>query len=234
MKAWKRTAAMLLCIAACAGFAGCGLAKETGNLVKDVTKMVKGFTEGEEPYYTLDPDLKPLDADDFNVYEDGKAVLTTDEMGEYGFNFQYPFSGHMREDYKGAPYDFREQDIVTKRGIGVGSTINEVAAAYDDIGFALLMKEGVDTFDISIEEIREIVNKAKRDEETTFYTERYITKDGQILTTAGVHQYVKENHLVGEYVVSHMEEFFDEAWSMWFHVKNGSVTGIGLGDDLHN
>ena len=234
MKTWKRTAAILLCIAACAGLAGCGLAKETGKLVKDVTKLVKGFTEGEEPYYTLDPNLKPPNVDDLNVYEDGKAILTTNKMGNTGFFFSKPYSEYQGDGYMGEPYDFQGHDLKTKRGIGVGSTIDEVAEAYADIGFALLMKEGVDTFDISIEEIRDIVNKAKRDEETTFYTERYITKDGQILTTAGVHQYIKENHLGGVEVFTHLDEYFDEAWSMWFYVENRVVTKIGINDDLHN
>ena len=230
MKAWKRTAAILLCIAACAGLAGCGLAKETGNLVKDVTETVKRFTEGEEPYYTLDPNLKPLNVEDFDLCEDGKAVLTLEELGEFKtFSTSHLDSQYYGDRYKGKPYDFRGHTIETNRGIKSGSTMQEVVAAYKGHAFVLRTQEDKSIFDVSIEEVAQ---EAENNEEVVFYSNIYILKGQEILTTAGFHQYIKENHLSGQYVVNHMDEYFEKALSVRFGVKDGIIDGIAIWNEM--
>lgn len=231
----KKGIAAILCAALCMGLAGCGLIEPLADLGKDSVKLVKNLAGIKDPpYYTLDENLRPLDADDFDVYEDGKAILVTEEMS--GCYFNEPYSEQLGEKYTGEPYDLRGRDITTKRGIRIGSTMEEVEQAYGGVGFATPDEdpEKVNVFDIPIEEVAERAKKAKKDEEVYFYTKRYITKDGQVLTTAGYHNYVRENNLVGEYVGTHKDEFLDSAWIMAFRVKNDVITAIAVSNDLIN
>ncbi|MEA4854739.1 MAG: hypothetical protein VB082_10780, partial [Christensenella sp.] len=212
-------------LAMCMGLAGC-------SVVKDVAELVRELTNTEERNYVRDPSLKALpDLSEFDVYEDGKPVLTTEEMGE-GFSFNEPYSSHFGEGYLGIEYDFSGRELSTKRGIHIGSTMEEVVEAYPDIAFKLFPEKagGQSTFDISAAQVEKMVSK--REGEQFFYTERYDTKEGEVLTEAGFCDFIYDNNLNGNYVVNNMNEYFDQQRSINLHVENGVIVELGISNSL--
>ena len=128
----KRILAAVTVVALCMAFVGCG-----GIFLSKNDK---------EKFYVTDPSLHVLeDMDEFGVYEDGKAILMPEEMGDgmdRGITFNKPYSEYFGEYYTGKEYDFRGRDITTKRGIGIGSTMEEVIEAYPDIAIGLQRENG--------------------------------------------------------------------------------------------
>ncbi|MEA4854422.1 MAG: hypothetical protein VB082_09145, partial [Christensenella sp.] len=214
-------------LAMCMGLAGC-------SVVKDVAELVRELTNTEERNYVRDPSLKALpDLSEFDVYEDGKPVLTTEEMSE-GFNFTKLKSTLLVEKYTGKEYDFSGRELSTKRGIHIGSTMEEVVEAYPDIAFALFAEKAGEpnVFDISAAQVEEQIKNSK--EEKWFFTSRYVTKEGEVLTEAGFCDFIYDNNLNGNYVVNNMNEYFDQYWELTFHVKDGIITVIKIADALRD
>ena len=219
----KRVLVMALSAILCLSLAGCGMLGSLAGLLKN----------GDRDYI-VDDSLRPPEEDDFNVYEGGRLVFSTEDM-IVGFNFKAPYAENLKEEYTGEPYDFRGREIETKRGIHIGSTMEEVVEAYGGTAFALPCKGPDDyytVFDISVEEVARELKKGKKGEEQSFYTERYVTKEGEALTIAGTHDFVYDNHYSGLEVFTHLDEYYDSAWSLWFHVTDGVITGIGVSNDL--
>ena len=196
---------------------------------------------GERSNFIVDPSLHVLeDMDEFGVYEDGKAILMPEEMGDgmdIGIAFNKPYSGYFGKYYTGKEYDFRGRDITTKRGIGFGSTMEEVIEAYPDVACILAPDKTKSTpdnapyiFDISPAQVEYRIRDYE-DEEPYFKIERYETRDGELLSTAGFLAYVYDNGLSGNYVVNHMEEYFESIWTISFTVKDGVITHIGIGSE---
>ncbi len=216
----KRILAAVTVVALCMAFVGCG-----GIFLSKNDK---------EKFYVTDPSLHVLeDMDEFGVYEDGKAILTAEEMENGGgFNFGNPYSEYFGGSYTGEPYDFRGRNITTKRGIGIGSTMEEVIEAYPDVAIGLRRENGELPYicDISAAQAEYRIRDYE-DEEPYFKIERYETRDGELLSTAGFLAYVYDNGLSGNYVVNHMEEYFESIWTISFTVKDGVITHIGISSE---
>jgi hypothetical protein len=212
----------------CMAFVGCGA-------ISGIGAMLVG--NGERSNFIVDPSLHVLeDMDEFGVYEDGKAILMPEEMGDgmdRGITFNEPYSGYFGEYYTGKEYDFRGRNITTKRGIGIGSTMEEVIEAYPDVAIGLQRENGELPYicDISAAQAEYRIREYET-EEQYFRIERHETKDGELLSTAGFLAYVYDNGLSGNYVVNHMEEYFDSALRISFMVEDGIITNIGIWDDL--
>ena len=222
----KRILAAVTVVALCMALVGCGALSGIG-------AMLVG--NGERSNFIVDPSLHVLeDMDEFGVYEDGKAILMPEEMGGGGFLFDEPHSGRYSEDYNylGKEYDFRGRDITTKRGIGIGSTMEEVIEAYPDVAIGLRRENGELPYicDISAAQAEYRIRDYE-DEEPYFKIERYETRDGELLSTAGFLAYVYDNGLSGNYVVNHMEEYFESIWTISFTVKDGVITHIGISSE---
>ncbi|MBC5648271.1 hypothetical protein [Christensenella tenuis] len=196
----------------------------------------------KEKFYVTDPSLHVLeDMDEFGVYEDGKAILTAEEIGEggCGFGFNIPYSDALGERYAGKEYDFRGRNITTKRGIGIGSTMEEVIEAYPDTACILapdVKKSTSDNapyiFDVSPAQVEYRIRDYE-DEEPYFRIERYETKDGELLSSAGYYDYIYDNDLSRYYVYDHEEEYFESEWALNFHIKDGVVSMLGISVDLY-
>ena len=223
----KRILAAVTIVALCMALVGCGALSGIG-------AMLVG--NGERSNFIVDPSLHVLeDMDEFGVYEDGKAILTAEEMENGGgFNFGNPYSEYFGGSYTGEPYDFRGRNITTKRGIGIGSTMEEVIEAYPDIAIGLQRENGELPYicDISAAQAEYRIRDYE-DEEPYFKIERYETRDGELLSTAGFLAYVYDNGLSGNYVVNHMEEYFKSEWALNFHIKDGVVSMLGISVDLY-
>ena len=222
----KKILAAVTVVALCMALVGCGALSGIG-------AMLVG--NGERSNFIVDPSLHVLeDMDEFGVYEDGKAILMPEEMGGGGFLFDEPHSGRYSEDYNylGKEYDFRGRDITTKRGIGIGSTMEEVIEAYPDVAIGLRRENGELPYicDISAAQAEYRIRDYE-DEEPYFKIERYETRDGELLSTAGFLAYVYDNGLSGNYVVNHMEEYFESIWTISFTVKDGVITHIGISSE---
>ena len=222
----KRILAAVTVVALCMALVGCGA-------LSGIASVFTG--NGDRDYYVTDPSLHVLeDMDEFGVYEDGKAILRPEEMGGGGFLFDEPHSGRYSEDYNylGKEYDFRGRDITTKRGIGIGSTMEEVIEAYPDVAIGLRRENGELPYicDISAAQAEYRIRDYE-DEEPYFKIERYETRDGELLSTAGFLAYVYDNGLSGNYVVNHMEEYFESIWTISFTVKDGVITHIGISSE---
>ena len=191
---------------------------------------------GDRDYYVTDPSLHVLeDMDEFGVYEDGKAILMPEEMGDgmdIGITFNEPYSEYFGKYYTGKEYDFRGRDITTKRGIGIGSTMEEVIEAYPDIAIGLSRENGELPYicDISAAQTEYRIREYET-EEQYFKIERYETRDGELLSTAGFLAYVYDNGLSGVYVVNHLEEYFKSIWTISFTVEDGVITHIEIGSE---
>ena len=224
----KRILAAVTVVALCMALVGCGALSGIG-------AMLVGDS-GSNDDFIVDPSLHVLeDIDEFGVYEDGKAILTVEEMENGGgFNFGNPYSEYFGESYTGEPYDFRGRNITTKRGIGIGSTMEEVIEAYPDVAIGLQRENGELPYicDISAAQAEYRIRDYE-DEEPYFKIERYETKDGELLSTAGFLAYVFDNGLSGNYVVNHMEEYFESRWVLNFHIKDGVVSMLGISIDLY-
>ena len=211
----------------CMALVGCGA-------LSGIASVFTG--NGDRDYYVTDPSLHVLeDMDEFGVYEDGKAILMPEEMGDgmdIGIAFNKPYSGYFGKYYTGKEYDFRGRDITTKRGIGIGSTMEEVIEAYPDVAIGLRRENGELPYicDISAAQAEYRIRDYE-DEEPYFKIERYETRDGELLSTAGFLAYVYDNGLSGNYVVNHMEEYFESIWTISFTVKDGVITHIGIGSE---
>ena len=233
MNGRKKILAVAVCAALCVGLAGCTLIESAVGIAEGTKKLLT--PKSGEKEYIYDENLKVLGLDEFYIYEDGKPVLTTEEMGETAFSGGNPYSEYFGERFEGQPYDLRGHTLETKRGIGIGSTIDEVVEAYDGYAFAWRSRERgvIDTFDLSISQIAERVNEIPKDENVSFYTEIYITKDGQRLSTGGFRKYLDDDiHVNGQYVVNHMDEYFEQAWSLYIAVENGIVVGWSIGNEM--
>ncbi|WP_066649061.1 hypothetical protein [Christensenella timonensis] len=233
MNGRKKILAVAVCAALCVGLAGCTLIESAVGIAEGTKKLLT--PKSDEKEYIYDENLKVLGLDEFYIYEDGKPVLTTEEMGNQDFSPADPYSEYYGERFEGQPYDLRGHAFGTKHGIGIGSTMEEMVEAYDGYAFAWRRKEpgGIDTFDLSIEQIAEMVKEAPTDEIVGFYTEIFITKDGQKLTTAGFMNYLENDiHVNGQYVVNHMDEYFEQAWSLYIAVENGIVVGWSIGNEM--
>ena len=223
----KRILAAVTVVALCMAFVGCG-----GIFLSKNDK---------EKFYVTDPSLHVLeDMDEFGVYEDGKAILTAEEMENGGgFNFGNPYSEYFGGSYTGEPYDFRGRNITTKRGIGIGSTMEEVIEAYPDVACILAPDKTKSTpdnapyiFDISPAQVEYRIRDYE-DEEPYFRIERYETKDGELLSSAGYYDYIYDNDLSRYYVYDHEEEYFKSEWALNFHIKDGVVSMLGISVDLY-
>ncbi|WP_353422904.1 hypothetical protein [Christensenella massiliensis] len=218
----KRILAAVTVVALCMAFVGCG-----GIFLSKNDK---------EKFYVTDPSLHVLeDMDEFGVYEDGKAILMPEEMGDgmdIGITFNKPYSEYFGEYYTGKEYDFRGRDITTKRGIGIGSTMEEVIEAYPDIAFLLFSEDAGDQniFDLSPAQVEYRIRDYE-DEEQYFIIQRYELKDGELLSGAGYCDYIHENGLHGGYVFANQEEYFESIWEISFTVKDGVITHIGIGSE---
>ena len=211
----------------CMALVGCGA-------LSGIASVFTG--NGDRDYYVTDPSLHVLeDMDEFGVYEDGKAILMPEEMGGGGFLFDEPHSGRYSEDYNyylGKEYDFRGRDITTKRGIGIGSTMEEVIEAYPDIAFSLKPDGGGTPyiFDLSPAQVEYRIRDYE-DEEQYFIIQRHELKDGELLSSAGYCDYIHENGLHGGYVFANQEEYFESIWTISFTVEDGVITHIGIGSE---
>ena len=218
----KRILAAVTVVALCMALVGCGGIFLSKN--------------DDEKFYVTDPSLHVLeDMDEFGVYEDGKAILTAEEMENGGgFNFGNPYSEYFGGSYTGEPYDFRGRNITTKRGIGIGSTMEEVIEAYPDVAIGLQRENGELPYicDISAAQAEYRIRDYE-DEEPYFKIDRHETRDGEILSTAGFLAYVYDNGLSGNYVVNHREEYFESEWTLNFHIKDGVVSMLGISVDLY-
>lgn len=85
-----------------------------------------------------------LKLDDFDIYENGKAVLKSNDFEN---NFESIEALQM--------YDFEGRKLETKRGIGLGSSAREVAEAYKGIKSPML------DANLTLEEYLESSNKAE-------------------------------------------------------------------------
>ncbi len=224
MNRGKKGLAVALCAALCLSLAGCTLIESVVGIAEGAQKLLA--PKSEEKEYIFDENLKVLALDEFYIYEDGKPVLTVEGMGNQDFSPE-DYSGYYGKRYEGTPYDLRGHTLETKRGIGNGSTMDEIVEAYTGYAFAWRSRdwEVIDTFDLSIEQIAELVSASPEDEVVECYADIYITKDGQALTTGGFRKYLDDNHLGGQYVVNHMDEFFEQAWNLGFAIKDGVVVG---------
>ena len=223
----KRILAAVTVVALCMALVGCGALSGIG-------AMLVG--NGERSNFIVDPSLHVLeDMDEFGVYEDGKAILMPEEMGDgmdIGITFNKPYSEYFGEYYTGKEYDFRGRDITTKRGIGIGSTMEEVIEAYPDIAFLLFSEDTGDQniFDLSPAQVEYRI-RDHEDKEQYFKTVRFKTKDGELLSSAGYCDYIHENGLHGGYVFANQEEYFESIWEISFTVKDGVITHIGIGSE---
>ena len=226
MNGRKKILAVAVCAALCVGLAGCTLIESAVGIAEGTKKLLT--PKSGEKEYIYDENLKVLSLDEFYIYEDGKPVLTTEEMGNQDFSPADPYSGYYGDRFVGKPYDLRGHAFGTKHGIGIGSTMEEVVEAYDGYAFAWRRKEPeeIDAFDLSIEQIAEMVKEAPTDEIVEFYTSIYVTKDGQKLSTGGFRNYLDDDlHVNGQYVVNHMDEYFEQAWSLRFAAEDETIIG---------
>ena len=233
MNGRKKILAVAVCAALCVGLAGCTLIESAVGIAEGTKKLLT--LKSDEKEYIYDETLKVLGLDEFYIYEDGKPVLTVEELGGQDFDTDNPYSEYYGERFEGQPYDLRGHTLESKRGIGKGSTMEEVVEAYDGYAFAWRSFEHgvIDIFDLSIEQIAEMVTEVPQDEEAAFYADIYITKDGQKLTTAGFRNYLENDiHVNGQYVVNHMDEYFEQAWSLYIAVENGIVVGWSIGNEM--
>ena len=86
----KRILAAVTVVALCMALVGCGALSGIG-------AMLVG--NGERSNFIVDPSLHVLeDMDEFGVYEDGKAILMPEEMGDgmdIGITFNKPYSEYF-------------------------------------------------------------------------------------------------------------------------------------------
>ncbi len=223
----KQILAAVTVVALCMALVGCGALSGIG-------AMLVG--NGERSNFIVDPSLHVLeDMEEFGVYEDGKAILMPEEMGDgmdRGITFNKPYSEYFGEYYTGKEYDFRGRDITTKRGIGIGSTMEEVIEAYPDIAIGLQRENGELPYicDISAAQAEYRIREYET-EEQYFRIERHETRDGELLSSAGYYDYIYDNDLSRYYVYDHEEEYFKSIWTISFTVEDGVITHIGIGSE---
>ena len=229
MNGLKKILAVAVCAALCVGLAGCTLIESAVGIAEGTKKLLT--PKSGEKEYIYDESLEVLGLDEFYIYEDGKPVLTVEELGGQDFGTDDPYSEYYGEKFEGQPYDLRGHTLETKRGIGIGSTIDEVVEAYDGYAFAWSSKESgkIDTFDLTIEQVAELAKAAPENKMAGFHTDVFVTKDGQRLSTGGFRKYLDDDiHVNGQYVVNHMDEYFEQAWSLRFGIKDGIITGFSV------
>ncbi|MDL2238509.1 hypothetical protein LJC56_11920, partial [Christensenellaceae bacterium OttesenSCG-928-K19] len=145
--------------------------------------------------------------DEFAVYEDGEQILTLEEieMTDWPrFIFAAPYSEYYWSKYLGTPFDFREQNITTKRGIKIGSSMEDIVAAYSGIEFYWMsvgfdndgnLKEDVlKTIEELADEWAELEQQAREmGVNASFYTDTYFMIDGTALTISEFRVLAEEN-----------------------------------------
>ncbi len=101
----------------------------------DIMSLKDMLTGATEAPAAPTAQTEPLTKEDFDIYEDGKCILKTEDYEYSGFFF----ADELAENYAG-------RALETKRGIAIGSTAQEIAEAYGDIVPSLIgksKKEGI-------------------------------------------------------------------------------------------
>ncbi|MDL2238507.1 hypothetical protein LJC56_11910 [Christensenellaceae bacterium OttesenSCG-928-K19] len=193
------------------------------------------------------PKLEALrDKSEFAVYEDGEQILTLEEieMTDWAqFFFASPYSEYHGDDYVGNSYDYRGRDITTKRGIKIGSSMEDVVAAYTGIEFYQAEFDG-DEFVYEIRTVEQVAEAEQRLREESgyegyndyqktvwFHTDTYFLHDGSALSVSAFNERVKEEGWDYYNMQRNMDEYMDAFYELRFAVMEGAVTEISLLDE---
>ena len=116
----------------------------------------------------------------------------------------------------------------SKRGIALGSTLEELAAAYPDLRFHVIYGQSED-FKIETDvSPKTIVRQAKRGTDIVFimYTQRSI--DGQILSDKAFDSYCEKNGIDGVALSSDPGKYGYECWSIIFGIDGQAVDSLSF------
>jgi len=112
--------------------------------------------------------------------------------------------------------------------------MEDVIEAYPDIACMVVPDKTKSTpdnapyiFDISPAQVEYRIRDYER-ESPFFKIERYETKDGELLSSAGYYDYIYDNDLSRYYVYDHEEEYFKSHYTISFVVEDGTITELTI------
>ncbi len=111
-----------------------------------------------------------LEQDEYGAYQGDEYVTSCVDLGYLADRCQF--------DWIGSLFDIPIEDLNTKRGIHIGSTLDEIATAYEGIHFSCSTQ---DIYDESIETLVQNIDTSESFEITTwtyFETRKYMLGEG--------------------------------------------------------
>ena len=111
-----------------------------------------------------------LGQDEFGAYRGDEYITSCADLGRLADRCQF--------DWISALFDIPVEDLNTKRGIHIGSTLDEIAAAYEGIHFSCSTQ---DIYDESIKTLIQDIDTSESFEITTwtyFETSKYMLGEG--------------------------------------------------------
>lgn len=166
-----------------------------------------------------------LGHEEFMAYpSSGDPLSPADAQGEITIN-----KSGVSLGFQSAPSDaYAGITFSSKRGIALGSTLEELAAAYPDLRFHVIYGQSED-FKVETDvSPKAIVRQAKRGTDIVFvmYTQRSI--DGQILSDKEFDSYCEKNGIDGVALSSDPGKYGYECRSMIFGIDGQAVDSISF------
>ena len=166
-----------------------------------------------------------LDAEEFMAYpSSGDPISPEDAQGEITITKNGVSLGSQS-----APSDaYAGMDFSSKRGIALGSTLEELAAAYPDLRFHVIYGQSEDFKIETGVSLKTVARQAKGGTDIVFvmYTQRSI--DGQILSDKEFDSYCEKNGIDSAALSSDPGKYGYECRSMIFGVDGQAVDSLSF------
>ena len=166
-----------------------------------------------------------LSPEEFMAYPSGGSPLSpADAQGEITIN-----KSGVSLGFQSAPSDaYASADISSKRGIRLGSTLDELAEAYPDLRFHVIYGQSED-FEVKADvSPKTVARQAKGGKDIMFlmYTQRSI--DGNILSDKEFKAYCEKNGIDGAALSSDPRAYGYECWGMIFGIDGEAVDSLSF------
>lgn len=171
------------------------------------------------------PETAALGPEEFMAYPSGGDPLSpADAQGEITITkngVSLGSQGTRSDAYTG-------MDFSSKRGIALGSTLEELAAAYPELRFHVIYGQSED-FKVKADiPLKTVARQAKSGKDIVFitYTQRSI--DGKILSDKEFDSYCKEHSIDGAALSSDPGAYGYECWGMIFGIDGQAVDSLSF------
>ncbi len=166
-----------------------------------------------------------LSPEEFMAYPaDGEPLSPADAQGEITIN-----KSGVSLGFQSAPSDaYASADFSSKRGIKLGSTLEELAEAYPDLRFHVIYGQSED-FKVKADvPLKTVARQAKSGKDIMFlmYTQRSI--DGSILSDKEFDAYCEKNGIDGAALSSDPGAYGYECWGMIFGIDGEAVDSLSF------